>query len=187
MTTDHGRRVLILNASVVIELIEMDLIEALALYKQRKNLGLLVPRQVEEELDERTQNVLQNLVREGLLELCAPPEELFRQLRNVYLGLGDGELGVLALTLHLRNAGVNAIPVLDDRRARRIAERDLNLAPHGTVWLVKQMAETSSLSKSRAVSIIRSLRSRGFYITDDIVEAIVNQLMGAGEETPISP
>lgn len=175
--TDHGRRVLVLNASVVIELMEMSLMEALALYKQREGLKLLVPTQVEGELDRRSRDILYALVREGLLKLCAPPENLFKQLRSVYLGLGDGELGVLALTLHLNSMGVNATPVLDDRRARKVAERDLELAPHGTVWLVKQMAETSSLDRSKAISIIRSLRDRGFYITNDIIKAIVDQLL----------
>jgi len=178
--TDHGRRVLVLNASVVIELMEMSLVEALALYKQREGLELLVPTQVEGELDRRSRDILYDLVREGLLKLCAPPENLFKQLRSVYLGLGDGELGVLALALHLNSMGVNATPVLDDRRARKVAERDLELAPHGTVWLVKQMAETSSLDRSKAINIIRSLRDRGFYITNDIIKAIVDQLLKMG-------
>ena len=175
--TEQSKHVLVLNASVIIEIIEMNLVEALAEYKQHENVRLLVLKQVEEELDKRTQGILRNLMRGGLLELCAPPEELFRQLRSIYLGLGNGELGVLALTLHLRKTGTNAVPVLDDKSARRVAERDLNLTPHGTVWLVKQMAETGSLDKSKAINIIRSLRDRGFYITDNVVKAVISQLL----------
>mgnify|MGYP006306647787 CR=1 FL=1 len=63
--------------------------------------------------------------------------------------------------------------VLDDREARRCA-RALGLRVIGTLGIVGRAKERGLIG--RAAPLIRQLREKGLYATDDLVESLLNEI-----------
>jgi predicted nucleic acid-binding protein len=67
-----------------------------------------------------------------------------------------------------------ALPVmLDDRRARRVAER-LGLKVHGTIGVVASAADRNLVPSFR--ESVSALRDAGLYVSDDIIDILGKQL-----------
>lgn len=137
-------------------LIALSSIESLGLLIQLYDT-IIVPKGVVEEFGEID---LQNAK-------IMSVESSMARLLSEQLNLGKGEAEAIALAGSLKKA-----LILDDRKARKVA-KELDLKVTGTIGILLK-AEEKGIIKS-AYDKIMDLKSKGFYISDEIINQAKNR------------
>jgi len=146
----------------------------LEVFKALKSLGakVLVPTSVISEFSgSEIRDLLNDLVNEGLISVVNVDEGI-NTLRGALRGLGDGELGVLALARSIRHE--NTLCILDDKRARRYAEDLCNLYT-GTLGILYIASKLNIRSKKEIYAICINFSKTKFYIEKPLCEKLVKR------------
>jgi len=104
-------------------------------------------------------------------EIVRTDPERREELSNRYLGLGSGELSVLALGEEYDSSGVEYSCVLDDGRARTVCDR-LNLALMGSIGVFRELVEEGAMELDEADSLIQNMKSNGTRLPENHLELI---------------
>ncbi|MDW8034690.1 MAG: hypothetical protein RMI79_07175 [Nitrososphaerota archaeon] len=153
--------IIIFDTSVIIELIRKNLVEDLARYKESVKAELILPSEVLDELRKGSMNC--NSISPRFFKVVSIDREIAKELRLRYLGLGDGEVGVLSTGLFFKKHSASEIIILvvDDSYARKVAKR-LGFIVHGTLWLLLQLKKHKITSKEKIMQIVKELPDSGF-------------------------
>jgi len=168
--------VLIFDTSVVIEFIKSSLLDGLIKYRNKNsaNIEMMLPAEVLEELERSTINC--NSLHD-IFKVVRAEKRIVERLKQRYLGLGDGEIGVLSIALALKNSSPSHIVLLiDDYYARKIA-KSLGLDVHGTLWLIQQLKMHNIITKENAIKIVKELPSHGFYIDENTFSQVIETIL----------
>ncbi len=166
---------------MIVELVNLDLFETLTSYKNSTKARLVIPSPVQVELNHpstegKIQTILRSQITEGVFEVIESPREMTEELRFIYLGLGDGEVGTLALaSKRSKETRSQVIPLLDDKLARKAA-KEMGLQVHGTLWLIMEFKRQHLLKKEVAVRMTKELRQHGFYISERKLSETIREI-----------
>ena len=169
---------LIIDTSVFSEFVHMGLLEKLIEYKDFAKVKIILPENVRKELvkeraDQKIREALDYVIKQHIFQVVNPSKEEINELRFRYPSLGEGEIGVLATALALKQSSSQCIiPILDDRQARKKA-RKIGLKVHGTLWLLIDLKKHGILKTKSVIRIVSKLPSHGFFITDEKLREIV--------------
>ena len=178
MKHDYNKLVLIIDSSVIIELINLDMLDKLAMYKEITKAKMVIPKTVRDELSCTCNNLkitqtLRILTEKMPFEVMKPPRDKIEEIGFIYPSLGKGEKGVLALALKFKTeSSKTVIALLDDKRARN-ACKELGLNFHGTLWILVQLKKHGIIGKDLAVNSISKLPTHGFYISEETLRKVM--------------
>jgi len=82
------------------------------------------------------------------------------ELSNRYLGLGSGEVSVLALGEKYESMDVDYSCVLDDGRARNVCDR-LELKLMGTLGVFRELIDAGVLEFEQADALVSEMKTKG--------------------------
>lgn len=161
------RGILVVNASPLIHLAEAGRLDLL----RDAGANIWVPEPVAREIrafgvEDLTARALAELAWLSVRPAPAVSEDIMTW------DLGPGESSVLALA----RANPGSVAVMDDLAARRCAQA-LGIALRGTVGLVLLAKRVGRISSARPV--IETLRERGMFLSDALVEEALS-LVGEG-------
>ena len=152
---------LVLDTSCIIAFVEEikrpDLLRKLIM----KGCRLMITNYVKIELERG--NTYRKIVENNIeLEVINISEsEVLSFINEVARSIGKGEASVMLYSLKAKSEVV--IAILDDRRARKIAEK-YNVNYHGTLWLINTlMPQMNIIMKEESDNLIKILRESGFY------------------------
>jgi len=182
-TWRRTKTVLVFDASVIIELINAGILDDLRRYRDMRNVTIMIPQAVVEELreegvDPAVRGALDTLLSEGVFTpMDATPVE--SELRFRHPALGQGEIGVIATAITLKGSPefseARVIPVLDDRKARRAASGQ-GLEVHGTLWLLLELKRSGALEKRKAIETLERMPERGFRISEHRLKEVIEEV-----------
>ena len=171
--SNDKKKLFILDSSVISELVILGIIEKLDDYRKMLHAEIILPTLVQDELynDNKVYSVLKSYIEKGSFKVVKPPEKIVKELRFRFFGLGDGEIGVLALAIVNQKEHTSmVIPLMDDKKARKAA-RELGLPVHGTLWLLIEFARKRLIGKHIALNLLRMLPEHGFRLSEEILRA----------------
>ena len=152
---------LLLDSSCIIAFVEEikrpDLLRKLI----AKGCKLMITNYVKSELERGNtyRKVVKNSIDMEIVDIAE--SEVLNFINKVARSIGKGEASVILYSLKEKNEVITAI--LDDRRARKIAER-YNINYHGTLWLINTlMPRMNIIAKEESDILIKVLRESGFY------------------------
>ncbi|WP_248517987.1 hypothetical protein [Salinarchaeum laminariae] len=93
------------------------------------------------------------------------------ELSNRFLGLGSGELSVLALGERYDSSDVEYSCVLDDGRARNVCDR-LDLELMGSIGVFRELVAKGSMDLGKADSLICEMKANGTRLPENHRELI---------------
>ncbi|MFC6825659.1 hypothetical protein [Halopelagius fulvigenes] len=93
------------------------------------------------------------------------------ELSNRYLGLGRGELSVLALGEKYESSGSTYSCVLDDGRARTVCER-LELELMGSLGVMRELIRAESIAFEQADALVQEMRANGTRLPENYRELL---------------
>lgn len=125
---------------------------------------ILVPASVANEIGEKDESYkpLSRHIRRGVVSVleCVGGSEISDFLhRFPYLGGGEAEVILWGLWFHKREHDYRC--VLDDRRARRTAQR-FSLRLTGTIGLIRYLEKCEVISANELESLLTKLKASGF-------------------------
>lgn len=177
---DHIEWVLIIDSSVIVEFINLDMLDKLAKYGKITKAKMILPKTVRDELSRACNNVkvaeaLHILTEKNTFEIINPPKDRMEEIGLIYRSLGEGEKGVLALALKFKESSKSAIALLDDKRARN-ACKELKVDFHGTLWVLIQLKKQGIIGKNEAVNCISKLPTHGFHICEETMRKVTAEV-----------
>jgi len=156
----------------------LGILEKLDDYKEILHAEIIVPTSVRDELynDNEVYLVLKNHIEKGSFKVIELPEKVVKELRFRFFGLGDGEIGVLALAIVNQKESTNmVIPLMDDKRARKAAN-ELGFQVHGTLWLLIEFTRKRLIGKCIALNLIKILPEHGFHLSEEILRIAIRKI-----------
>ncbi len=156
--------VLVIDSSPLIALARIRQLELLPQLGAR----ILVPPIVWDEVTVRSSNAAgaREVRQVPWIEIQAP-EPLVAESLSILVDRGEAEAIALASTLP------DSLVVLDDARARRVAER-LNVRRIGTVGLLRRAKRAGLIDKLRPQ--LEALQASGIYIRQALVDAVLKDV-----------
>ena len=121
--------------------------------------GLHVPTNVVGEITkDETVEILDRKIKDGSMNVFEPEnEEDIQRLRDRFPYLGDGELEVILCAMKLRGKGTDCCCVIDDKRARKVAER-YDIKCIGTKDLIDDLLQRDDIDTETKSTIRNNLR-----------------------------
>ncbi|RLI96979.1 MAG: hypothetical protein DRP00_04625 [Candidatus Aenigmatarchaeota archaeon] len=165
---------LIIDSSVLIELIELNLLHLLAFYLDLKDAVLVVPSKVYNEVLSGNRSSILSKQLPTRLRIISSSLEGLKRLRRRHLQLGDGELEVIALAIELGKAkNMEIIALIDEKKARRIVADVYRIEVHGTLWLIVEFKRKRLIDGETALNILKKILIHGFYLSENLLSKAV--------------
>jgi len=166
---DYIEPVLIIDSSVIIEFINLDMLDKLAEYGEIIKAKIVLPETVRDELSRTYSNL------KIPFEVMNPPRNKMEEIGFLCPSLGEGEKGVLALALKFKESSKTVIALLDDKRARN-ACKELKVSFHGTLWVLIQLKRHGIIGKNATVNSINKLPTHGFRVREETLRKITAEV-----------
>lgn len=99
--------------------------------------------------------------------------QTIEQLKIRYPNLHEGELSVIALGLSCKNSSRDYICVLDEKNARKVAQR-LKLNLTGSIGLIKLIKDQNNWTENYLEGIITDIKNSPFFASDELLEVLRN-------------
>jgi predicted nucleic acid-binding protein len=123
---------------------------------------IIVPSRVYGEIKGTPFNILTSAIESGSIRLCSIMDaESCNEFKFRHPALSNGEIEVILLGLRFRSEGKRYWCVLDDKKARKVAEV-LEITVIGTIGLLDFMEECRHISDEQKRAFIEILKSSSF-------------------------
>ena len=161
--SEEEKPVLVLDSSVLITFMELDRMDILL--EMNNEYRIVIPRSVEQEVTRANRKIPNGIQ-------VVDPEGSFTFYS---LSIGPGESEVIELTQQLINEGLEAMAVLDDKKARSIAVR-LGLPITGTLGLIELAKKEHIINKTEAISLVKEISHTSFYATQHLKSLVIEKM-----------
>ena len=121
--------------------------------------GLYVPRSVVSEITKgKTVEILDQKIKDGSIKILEPEsQEDIQRLKDRFPYLGNGEIEVILCGMKMKDAGTDCCCVIDDKRARKVAER-YDIDCMGTRGLIEDLLQREDMDTETRNMIRTKLR-----------------------------
>ena len=154
----------ILDASPIIAFFAEMCEPKILLLLRRLGYELLVPTAVSQHdiVREPSMTILAKSVVSGSISLLPPvAPEMLAAFMNSHPSLGEGESEVILHAVEYRSKGEEAVCIIDEKPARRIAA-EIGLHVTGTLGVLRTLSESGMIGQEDLARLKRSLRASGF-------------------------
>jgi len=155
---------LLLDASFIILLYDLEYLHLLKTLS-KNNIEVIITKQVEYEIG-NIANKIKNYEDIKISLGVSVNEDLFRKIKEQYIGLGKGEVSIFSY--YLSNTDGDYCCIIDDNKARSVAE-SLGVIKHGTLWFIETILENEMLSLDEACELLKSIRDTSFRISYTLI------------------
>ena len=128
--------------------------------------------------------VLQEACEQGWLRVVQPEPANTDSWSPLNPGVDAGEASAIALALQQRDAGHDVLLLIDDRCGRAEARRQ-GLALIGTAAVVVLAKERGLVSSCKP--LLLALREQGYYLSDNLIAAVLQQVEEAQSDRRDGP
>lgn len=167
---------MIFDTSVISALSRISLLDKIIAYKEATNVELMLPSEVYNELKRyRSFSEIEKHLKQGF-KIITPLDEVVEDVKKRKLGLGPGEISVIATAISVAKEDNEAtvITIIDDKRGRRSA-KDFGLEIHGSLWMIIQLKRHRVITKEEAISAIKALPQHGFHASEEDLQTAIEE------------